>query len=119
MTVADEAQISKVSIRFDALHIGEGELKLDLTLFALTAHWGLIRGGGTISRSLDPSLPPVRVDRVIGAYQNVDGKILFHVSGQFVESGGLSGPFSASGAVDQGWAAAAPSSTTISTWVRA
>ena len=101
--MTDEARISTVSLRFDALHIGEGELKLDLTLYALTAKWGIIRGGGTISRSLDPPAPPTRVDRVMGMYQSLSDGLHFHVSGQYSESGGTSGPFSASGAVDGDW----------------
>ena len=101
--MTDEARISTVSIRFDALHIGEGELKLDLTLYALTAKWGIIRGNGSISRSLDPPTPPTQVERVTGMYQNLSDGRHFHVSGQYVESGGQTGPFSASGAVDGSW----------------
>ena len=99
----DEASISKVSIRFDALHFGEGELKLELTLYALSARWGIIRGSGGISRSNAPSFPPVQVEWVNGMYQGLGGDRHFHVSGQYVEPGGQTGPFSASGAVDGGW----------------
>jgi hypothetical protein len=101
--VTNEARISTISIRFDALHIGEGELKLNLTLYALTAQWGIIRGGGSISRSLDPPVPPTQVERVMGMYQSVGNSRHFHVSGQYVESQGQTGPFSASGAVDGEW----------------
>lgn len=102
--MTDEAAISTVSIRFDALHIGEGELKLELTIYPLTARWGGgDPGSGTISRSLDPPTPPTRVDRVMGMYQSLTDGLHFHVSGQYSESGGAHGPFSASGAVDAGW----------------
>jgi hypothetical protein len=101
--MTDDARISTISLRFDALHFSEGELKLDLTLYAISAKWGIIRGSGNISRSLSPPFPPTRVERVMGMYQDAGDSRHFHVSGQYVESGGQSGPFSASGAVDGGW----------------
>lgn len=100
--MTDETRISTVSLRFDALHIGEGELKLDLQIYAVTARWGIIRGGGTISRSLDPPVPPTQV-RVTGMFQSLDDGLHFHVSGRYSESGGGQGPFNASGAVDHSW----------------
>lgn len=101
--MADDARISTISLRFDALHFGEGALTLEFTLYAITAQWGMIRGSGSISRSLSPSFPPSQVQRVMGMYQGSGDNRHFHVSGQYVEPGGQSGPFSASGAVDGHW----------------
>lgn len=64
---------------------------------------GIVRGSGNISRSLSPSFPPTQVERVMGMYQGAGDNRHFHVSGQYLESGGQAGPFSASGAVDAGW----------------
>jgi hypothetical protein len=62
----------------------------------------MIRGSGSISRSLAPSFPPVQV-RVMGLYQGLGDGRHFHHSGIYTESGGAQGPFSASGAVDGAW----------------
>ncbi|HEX8574620.1 MAG TPA: hypothetical protein VF759_17915 [Allosphingosinicella sp.] len=100
--MTDDARISTASIRFDALHFGEGELNLDLTLQAFSMNWGMIRSSGTISRSRAPSFPPVQV-RVTGLYQSLGDSRHFHLSGLYTETGGAQGPFSASGAVDGEW----------------
>ena len=109
MTELSEAY--RVSIRFDALHIGEGALTLDLLVYPSSVFFGLINGRGNISAAVDPKMPPVHVRQVTGMYQTRQNPktMLVHVTGEYVETlpppsiGSFTGPFSASCAVDTDW----------------
>lgn len=102
--MAEDAQVSEIALRFDALHIGEGELNLRLTVIAVSARFGYLTGSGTISRSLDPPVPPTSVPRVLGMYQSLDGgAVHLHLSGKAESGGGATSAFSASASVDKGW----------------
>jgi hypothetical protein len=109
--MAEQSETYNVSIRFDALHIGEGALTLNLLVYPTSAYFGLITGSGEISAAVEPKMPPVHIHQATGMYQTRQNPktLLVHVTGEYLESvptpgrGSFVGPFSASCAVDTDW----------------